>query len=290
MILLLDGHNLAFRSFYGMPELTRSDGFPTGALHGWVRTLWMIADQFEAKRMTVFFDKGGSERHETLDANYKANRDEAPADLEKQLPYMETLAVRMGIPAFTRAGEEADELIAATARELDRRGEQVRIVSADKDLAQVIGGNVGQIVPPPTANPKLGWRELDAAGVEAKFGVPPEKIPDYLALIGDSSDNIPGLKGVGPKTAAKWIAQHGDVEGILAAAGSIKPPRFQALLSDCEQAERVRLNLKMVRFPEDTKIDSAWMEPQPPDPAGLQAVLAELEMRRAAEDARKRYG
>ncbi|MGF1449157.1 MAG: 5'-3' exonuclease H3TH domain-containing protein [Opitutales bacterium] len=290
MILLLDGHNLAFRSFYGMPELTTSRGFPTGALHGWVRTLWMIADQFEADRMVVFFDEAGSARHEQLDPQYKANRDEAPEGLEAQLPYMRTLSNAMGVPAFSRKGVEADELIAATARALASSGQSVRIVSADKDLAQVLGEGIGQIVPPPTANPKLGWRTLDAEGVREKFGVPPERIPDYLALIGDTSDNIPGLAGVGPKTAAKWLQQFGDLEGVLAAGGSIKPPRFQAVLTDPAQAERVRLNLRMVRFPEDTEVDSAWLEPRTPDPKQLQSLLEELEMRKAAADASERYG
>ncbi len=290
MILLLDGHNLAFRSFYGMPELTTSKGFPTGALHGWVRTLWMIADQFEADRMVVFFDEAGSARHEVLDADYKANRDEVPAGLEAQLPYMRDLSEAMGIPAFSRAGVEADELIAASARTLSARGEAVRIVSADKDLAQVINESIGQIVPPPTANPRLGWRVLDAAGVREKFGVPPERIPDYLALIGDTSDNIPGLAGVGPKTAAKWLQQHGDVEGVLAAGGSIKPPRFQAVLTDPAQADRVRLNLQMVRFPGDTVVDPVWLEPRGPEPKRLQTLLEELEMRKAARDAAERYG
>ena len=112
-------------------------------------------------------------------------------------------------------------------RILSASGDQCIIVSADKDFGQCVGGPVIQLAPPPTANPAMGWRRLDPAAVTEKFGVPPERIPDYLALVGDASDNIPGLKGVGPKTAVKWLAEFGNLEGVLSAGDALQPERFR---------------------------------------------------------------
>src|SRR6185369_4730820 len=123
---------------------------------------------------------------------------------------------------------------------LARAGHDVVIVSADKDFAQVVSEKIKIMLPPPSANPKLGWRLMDAAGVAEKFGVPPEKIADYLALVGDTSDNIPGLDGVGPKTAAKWLAEFGSLEGVIAHAGEVKPDRFREAVAT--HADRLRLN------------------------------------------------
>jgi DNA polymerase-1 len=203
--LLLDGYNLAFRAFYAMPEtLTRSDGLPTGAVHGWVRTLWWLEDNQRADCAVTFFDLGGASRHEALLTDYKANRTAMPDAMRLQMPYMKRLSTLMGFGAIEREGVEADDLIATWCRLLTAQGHTVKIVSADKDLGQCLHlSGVRQLLPPPTSNPKLGWRELDAAGVEEKFGVPPRCVPDFLALVGDTSDNIPGLDGVGPKTAAK---------------------------------------------------------------------------------------
>lgn len=242
--LLLDGFNLAFRAYYAMPGLTREDGFPTGALHGWVKTLWKLEDMENPARMAVFFDEGGSQRHQDIHADYKANRTEMPEDMQRQMPVLRELAEAMGLPVIADSGIEADDLIASAARVEADSDREVLIVSADKDFGQCVGGRTCQLLPAPTANPRLGWRKLDAAGVEAKFGVLPEQVPDYLALVGDVSDNIPGLAGVGPKTAVKWIRQYGNLERILEMAGEIQPRRFQIPM--IENRGRLRDNLKMV--------------------------------------------
>ena len=117
----------------------------------------------------------------------------------------------MGFGQVEKAGVEADDLLAAAAHELVAQGHQVVIVSSDKDLAQCIGSGVTQLLPPPTANPRLGWRMLDEEGVQKKFGVKPAQIPEYLALVGDAADNIKGLPGVGPKTASKWLSAYGSL-------------------------------------------------------------------------------
>lgn len=282
--LLLDGFNLAFRAFYGMPELSRKDGFPTNALHGWMRTLWMLDDLEKPDRTLVFFDLGGAARQSALLADYKANRTDTPPALQQQFPYIKKLTLALGLGAIEAYGVEADDLLASWALRLGNDGHTVFIVSADKDLGQLVGGNVYQINPPPTANPKLGWRKLDAAAVEEKFGVPPRLIPDLLALTGDTSDNIPGIAGVGLKTAANWLRQYGGLEAIIANCGLLKPQRFQAAVH--AQKEDLRRNLKMTML--DTSLAQGTLPEYTPDYPTVLALLEELEMPSTAREVEKR--
>jgi DNA polymerase-1 len=278
-VALIDGFNLAFRAYYGMPELARKDGFPTGAIHGWVRTLWWVEDNVKPDSMLVFFDLGGASRQLAIREDYKANRTEAPEDLEKQIPVIKDWTRAAGYVGVEENGVEADDLIAAYAKKLSGEGHEVLIISADKDLAQLVTEQVHQLVPPPTANPKLGWRELDPAGVVEKFGVRPDQIADYLALIGDTSDNIPGLKGVGPKTAAKWLTQYKTVEEIIGHSGELNPRRFQGLVY--AEADNLRMNLEMTRLDHGLEIDETAHAD--PDPERAVALLKEMEMDRSAE-------
>lgn len=283
--LLVDGYNMAFRAFYGMPELTRTDGFPTGALHGWVKTLWKLQDQERPDGMVVFFDLGGSQHRLALHPEYKAQRKETPEPLEKQIPVIKELTRAMGLVGVELDGIESDDLLADAARRLAGDGHDVLIVSADKDFAQCVNDRIKILLPPPTANPKLGWRVLDAAGVQEKFGVPPAQIAEYLALIGDTSDNIPGVDGVGPKTAAKWFAEFGTLEGILAAAGNLKPERFREALG--RDATRLRLNLQLTTLhPPPVQAPVVTGAPQP---AKLFPLLETMEMRSTLAEAQKRY-
>lgn len=284
--LLVDGFNLAFRSHYGMEkaDLRRKDGFPTGALHGWVRTLWSVEDGEKPDRTVVFFDLGGSERHLAALPDYKAQREDTPADLELQIPELKRLTALMGLGVVEQSGVEADDLLASAAKRLAAEDHEVVIVSADKDFGQCVGGKVVQLVPPPTANPALGWRRLDPDGVREKFGVPPALIPDYLALVGDASDNIPGLRGVGPKTAVKWLTEHGDLERVLAAAPALEPARFRDQVA--AEAARIRTNLGLVRFKDDYPFDPSQRPAR--DPAGLEAFLAEMGMDGTLKAARRR--
>lgn len=284
--LLIDGFNLAFRAYYALPELTRSDGTPTGALHGWVKAMWKLEDLEQPDAFIVFFDQGGSDRHRALLPDYKANRDEMPAALEVQMPALRELTGLLGYPVVAREGIEADDLIGSAARRLNEAGERVVIVSADKDLAQCVGGGVTQLLPAPTANPRLGWRTLDAEAVRAKFGVGPERVPDYLALIGDSSDNIPGLPGVGPKTAAKWLQAYGDLAGVVAHAGEIKPPRFREILPAAR--EDLERNLRLVTL--ETSYEVGDLGRRPVDTPALVNWLEAMEMKQSAAQAYDRYG
>lgn len=283
--LLVDGYNLAFRAFYGMPELTRADGFPTGALHGWVKTMWRLQDQEKPHAMVVFFDLGGSQDRLALHPAYKAQRKETPEPLERQIPVIKELTRAMGLVGVELDGVESDDLLAAQARLLAKDGHEVLIVSADKDFAQCVDGRIKLLLPPPTANPKLGWRVLDPAGVVEKFGVPPAQIAEYLALIGDTSDNIPGINGVGPKTAVKWFQEFGSIEGIIAHAAELKPERFRDVVA--QEAGKLRMNLKLTTLPAESPLPS--VQPGEPQAGALFALLEKLEMRSSLAEAKERY-
>ena len=283
--LLVDGFNLAYRCFYAVPELTRADGFPTGALHGWVKSLWRLADQEKPVATLVFFDLGGSQDRLALHAEYKAQRAEMPEALQKQIDPIKAFTRAMGLVGIEQDGVESDDLLASQAVALAREGHDVLIVSADKDFAQVVNDRIKILLPPPTANPKLGWRVMDAGGVQEKFGVPPSGIADYLALVGDTSDNIPGLTGVGPKTASKWLAEFGGLEGVIAHAGELKPDRFQAAVRT--DADRLRLNLKLTTL--NLGLPTVAANPTPVQATELYRLLGEMEMRTALAEARTRY-
>ncbi len=283
--LLVDGFNMAFRAFYGMPELTRADGFPTGALHGWVKTMWRLQDQEKPDGMLVFFDLGGSQDRLALHPEYKAQRKETPAPLEQQIPVIKDLTRAMGLVGIELDGVESDDLLAAQARMLANAGHDVLIVSADKDFAQCVDDRIKMLLPPPTANPKLGWRVLDTTGVREKFGVRPAQIAEYLALIGDTSDNIPGINGVGPKTATKWFEEYQTLEGIIAGAATLKPERFREAVA--KDAERLRMNLKLTTL--STKSPLPHVGPGEPQAAKLFALFESLEMKSSLAEARTRY-
>jgi DNA polymerase I len=284
--LLVDGFNLAYRCFFAIPELTRADGFPTNALHGWVKSLWRLEDQEKPDRVLVFFDLGGAQDRLALLPEYKAHREEMPDPLARQIPVIKSLTRAMGLGGVEQDGVESDDLLASYAAALSGQGHEVLIVSSDKDFAQVVGARIRIILPPPSANPKLGWRLMDAAGVVEKFGVPPSRIADYLALVGDASDNIPGVPGVGPKTAAKWLGAFGSLEGVILAADRIEPERFRAAVA--ASADMLRRNLRITTL-------NLSLPPPAADPGGvkqgeLYQILESMEMRSALAEARRRYG
>jgi DNA polymerase-1 len=284
--LLVDGFNLAYRCFFAIPELSRADGFPTNALHGWVKSLWKLADQEKPVGTLVFFDLGGAQDRLALHPEYKAQREEMPEALEKQLPYVKALTRAMGCVGIEQAGIESDDLLAAEAVSLARQGHDVLIVSSDKDFAQIVSQQIKILLPPPTANPKLGWQVRDEAGVREKFGVPPTQIADFLALVGDTSDNIPGINGVGPKTAAKWLSEFGDLEGVIAHAAELQPERFRTAVA--AESNKLRRNLKLTTL--NLALPSLVLSPPTPAPEELYRLLETLEMRSALAEARQRYG
>jgi DNA polymerase-1 len=214
-LLLVDGSSYLYRAYHALPDLRTKAGFPTGAIRGVVSMMKLLREQYPAAHGACVFDDKGKTFRDDWYPEYKATRTAMPDDLALQIePIIEGIKL-LGWPVLTVPGIEADDAIGTISCMAAKGGFQVVISTGDKDLAQLVGDNVVLI------NTMTNDR-LDADGVRAKFGVPPEKIVDYLALIGDSVDNIPGVDKVGPKTAAKWISEHGSLEGVIAAAPTIK--------------------------------------------------------------------
>ncbi len=216
-MLLVDGSSYLYRAYHAMPDLRSSDGFPTGALHGMVAMMKWLRDRFPAEHAVCVFDAKGPTFRDDWYPEYKAQRAPMPDALRQQIEPIHEVVRLLGWPVLEVPGIEADDAIGTLARVAAAGGHQVLISTGDKDLAQLVTADVTLIntmAKPP--------EKLDIEGVKAKFGVPPDRIIDYLTLIGDTVDNVPGVDKVGPKTAAKWIADFGSLDGVIAAADSIK--------------------------------------------------------------------
>lgn len=281
---MCDGHNLAFRAFYGIRELNRSDGFPTNMIHGWLRSFWRLEDDFKPDDIWVFFDLDGCPQREKILPQYKSNRESPPEGFVEQLEWVKKLSKSLGYGTGEAEGREADDLIAAKVDELKGNHELV-IVSADKDLAQLIEPGVCQLLPPPTANPRLGWRMLDEKGVVEKFGVKSTQILDYLSIIGDQSDNIPGLQGVGPKTAVKWLQAWDNLEELIANAGRVSPKRFCSMIY--EKRDLLLRNREIIKL--DSSTFDGGTAPSLPNTREICEILKIMEMSKSIEEVKKRY-
>jgi DNA polymerase-1 len=243
---LIDGLNLIFRCFYGIP-LLNNQNFPTNAILGTVKILTKIVDVEKPSHIAIFFDRGRDPHRRSLLPEYKANRAEMPDPVKIQIPVVKEFAYALGCAVIERSGVEADDLIASFAHKYGSQFDEVLIFSTDKDFAQCIGGNRYQIIPGNDRN-SIGNR-LDRAGIFEKFGVYPEQMVDYLALVGDQADNIPGIRGVGPRTASIWLREWGSIGGILSQASEIKPPRFRSILN--ESAAILDRNRRLVTLDRD---------------------------------------
>jgi DNA polymerase I len=214
-LLLVDGSSYLYRAYHALPDLRSPDGFPTGALHGFVAMMQKLREQFPSEHAACVFDAKGPTFRDEWYPEYKAQRSPMPEPLVQQIGPIHEAVRLLGWPVLEVPGVEADDVIGTLAQVAERQGHAVIVSTGDKDLAQLVTPQVTLI------NTMSGER-LDVPGVLAKFGVPPERIVDYLTLMGDAVDNVPGVDKVGPKTAAKWIAEHGSLEGVMAAAAGIK--------------------------------------------------------------------
>jgi DNA polymerase I len=214
-LLLVDGSSYLYRAYHALPDLRSPSGFPTGAIRGVVSMMKLLREQYPALHGACVFDDKGKTFRDEWYSEYKANRSPMPDDLAVQIePIVEAIKL-LGWPVLTVPGIEADDAIGTISCMAAKGGFRVIISTGDKDLAQLVDANV-------TLINTMSNEKLDVEGVIAKFGVPPERIVDYLALIGDSVDNVPGVEKVGPKTAAKWITEHGSLDAVMAAAPTIK--------------------------------------------------------------------
>jgi DNA polymerase-1 len=211
----VDGSSYLYRAYHALPDLRGPEGVPTGAIHGVVAMMKRLREQIPAAHAVCVFDAKGKTFRDDWYAEYKANRSPMPEDLARQIEPIHEVVRLLGWPVLEVPGIEADDAIGTLARVAAATGHKVVVSTGDKDLAQLVTPRVTLIN---TMSNEL----LDEAGVRAKFGVAPERIIDYLTLVGDSVDNVPGVEKVGPKTAVKWIAEYGSLDGVIAAAGSIK--------------------------------------------------------------------
>jgi DNA polymerase I len=214
-LLLVDGSSYLYRAFHALPDLRGPGGVPTGALHGVVAMMKLLRKQFPAEHAACVFDAKGPTFRDDWYAEYKAQRAPMPEALAAQIEPIHEAVRLLGWPVLVVPGIEADDAIGTLARVAAESGHSVVISTGDKDLAQLVNENV-------TLINTMSSERLDPAGVVAKFGVPPDRIVDYLTLMGDAVDNVPGVDKVGPKTAAKWIAEFGSLDGVMAAAPGMK--------------------------------------------------------------------
>ncbi len=227
-LILVDGSSYLYRAFHALPALANSKGFPTGAIYGVVNMLRKLQADYQPQYMAVVFDAKGKTFRDEIFPAYKAHRPEMPNDLVLQIEPLHTLIQAMGLPLVMIEGVEADDVIGTLAKTAAEKEQPVLISTGDKDLAQLVNEKV-------TLVNTMTNTILNPEKVLEKFGVPPEKIIDYLALIGDTSDNIPGVPQVGPKTAAKWLREYGSLDEIVANADRISGKVGESLRASLEQ-------------------------------------------------------
>ncbi|NBX97170.1 MAG: DNA polymerase I [Betaproteobacteria bacterium] len=215
LMLLVDGSSYLYRAYHAMPDLRSPAGFPTGAVHGMVAMMRRLRDHYPAEHAACVFDASGPTFRDEWYPDYKGHRAPMPEPLVQQIEPIHEVVRLLGWPVLQVGGIEADDVIGTIACQASASGHRVLISTGDKDLAQLVTPDVGLVN-------TMSNESLDEAGVLAKFGVPPQRIIDYLTLMGDAVDNVPGVEKVGPKTAAKWIAEYGSLDGVIAAAASIK--------------------------------------------------------------------
>ena len=213
-LLLVDGSSYLYRAFHAMPDLRNRQNEPTGAIQGVLNMLRRLHKEYPADYSACIFDAKGKTFRDDIYPEYKANRASMPDDLRAQVAPLHEAIKAMGWPLIMEEGVEADDVIGALAKQAEREGVRVIISTGDKDIAQLVNEHV-------TIVNTMSNEVLDIAGVTNKFGLPPERIVDYLILIGDTSDNVPGVEKVGPKTAVKWLTQYGTLENIVANADNI---------------------------------------------------------------------
>lgn len=252
-VYLVDGSGYIFRAFYAIPNLATKSGFPTNALYGFVKMLAKLIGDVGSHHVVVVFDSGRDTFRKELYPAYKANRNDPPPELVQQFPFFRPLASALGLPVVDCPGYEADDVIATISTKLASEGQTVVVVTADKDLMQLVSDTV-------SLWDTMRDKRVGRAEVIEKFGVPPERVTDALALIGDTSDNIPGAKGLGPKTAAQILELYSSVEETLAASAEIrensKIRNRQKIAEVLEQdAELIRLSKVLATVKADVPLD-----------------------------------
>src|SRR5271168_1598029 len=270
-LILVDGSSYLYRAFHALPPLSNSKGEPTGAVLGVLNMLNKMIKEESPQRIAVVFDAPGRTFRDDLFDQYKAHRAPMPDDLRSQVQPLLDVVAAMGLPLLRVSGVEADDVIGTLATQGAASGYEVLISTGDKDMAQLVGARVGLI------NTMSNTR-LDRAGVKAKFDVFPEQIVDYLALVGDSSDNIPGITGVGAKTAAKWLSQYQTLDELVAHAADIGGKVGENLRNELVMLELSR-KLATIDTGLTLEIDAEGLNAGAPDLSRLRELYTRLELR-----------
>jgi DNA polymerase-1 len=287
-LYLIDGSGYIFRAYHALPPLTRaSDGMSTGAVAGFCNMVWKFLGEMKGAEapthLAVIFDKSEITFRNELYPEYKAHRPPAPEDLVPQFPLIRDATRAFNLPCIEMGGYEADDLIATYARQAAAAGASVRIVSSDKDLMQLIVENVIELYDP------MKNRKLGPEAVMEKFGVGPDKVIDVQALIGDSTDNVPGAPGIGPKTAAELIGMFGNLDAILERANEVKQPKRRETLIN--HADQIRLSRTLVTLKDDVPVEEKWesFAVRDPEPSTLLQFIDALEFRTLGRRVREHF-
>ncbi|MHC1698577.1 MAG: RNase H family protein [Geobacteraceae bacterium] len=270
-LFLLDGSSYIYRAYYGVRDLATSGGMPANAVFGFTRMLLALMQEHSPEYLAVVFDRPREEtfRRELYPA-YKANRDAMPEDLVPQVPYIRKVLQALNIPALEAPGFEADDVIATLARRTAAEGFRVTVVTGDKDLMQIVGERICL----------LDTMKDCCSGpqqVLERFGVPPERVPDVLGLAGDTSDNIPGVPGIGEKTAAKLVRQFGSLEGVFRWKDLVNGKKRRESLQSYQDQALLSKTLATVRYDVDLNVTLADLQRQRPNLSDLIPLLRELE-------------
>ncbi len=275
-VYLVDGSGYIFRAFHALPPMTRPDGTPVNAVYGFTNMLLKLLGETDADCVAVIFDAGRATFRNEIYPQYKAQRPDPPDELIPQFGLIREATRAFNLPCIEQEGYEADDLIATYAKQARERGAKVTIVSSDKDLMQLVRDGVEMLDP-------IKNRAIGPAEVQEKFGVPPGKVVEVQALAGNSVDNVPGVPGIGVKTAAQLINEYGDLETLLARAGEIKQPkRREALIAN---ADKARVSRELVKLRDDVPLEQPLeaLTVRRPDHDKLVTFLKEQAFRRILE-------
>ena len=271
LLVLVDGSSYLYRAFHALPGLANSRGEPTGAIYGVVNMLRKLLTEYNPAYLAVVFDAKGKTFRDELYADYKAQRPPMPDELVGQIEPLHAIVRALGLPLLQVEGVEADDVIGTLATQARAAGLDTLVSTGDKDMAQLVDGSVKLVN-------TMTDTVLDRDGVVEKFGVPPERIVDWLALIGDTSDNIPGVPGVGPKTASKWLTQYGSLDALVAQAGEIPGKVGENLRAALKQLPLAR-QLATLRCDVPLTLKPTELKHVPQDDAKLRELFARLEFK-----------
>ena len=278
--VLVDGSSYLYRAFHALPPLTNSRDEPVGAVLGVVNMLLKLLKEYDPEHVAVVFDAKGKTFRDELFAEYKANRPAMPDELAAQIEPLHELVAALGLPVLCVSGVEADDVIGTLARNAGNQGMPTLVSTGDKDMAQLVNDHVTLV------NTMTGT-VLDAGGVQEKYGVPPARIVDWLALVGDTSDNIPGVPKCGPKTATRWLAEYGDLDTLKAHAGEIAGKVGETLRANLDRLELSR-ELATIRCDLELELGPKELLRRPPDTERLRELYTRLEfnslLRKLPED------